>query len=152
MKAVFLDEACFLPSASSRNHGSSSLTCSEVFCVLCCFAYREKSFTCCRPLGNWPELEHFEIPPISFVTVVYTTSRGVILSGALFSSNFVLSHVRTYVCDTCLEFLWGCGMIGCSVSPLNKYWTKQNLWSSPVHTINKKIKRKKMWKDTGPLC
>ena len=95
IKAVVLNEACFLPSPSNRNHGSSSFIGSAVFCALCCFAYREKSFTCCRPLGSSPELEHFEIPPSSSATVVYNTLRGVILLGAFFSRNFVLSHVRT---------------------------------------------------------
>ena len=73
IKAVVLNEACFLPSLSNRNHGSSSFIWSAVFCALCCFAYCEKSFTCCRPLGSSPALEHFEISPSSSATVVYTT-------------------------------------------------------------------------------
>ena len=60
-KAVVINEACFLPSPSNRNHGSSSLIWSAVFCALCRFAYCKNSFTCCRPLGSSPEVEHFEI-------------------------------------------------------------------------------------------
>ena len=149
IKAVVFNEACFLPSLSNRNHGSSSSIWSAAFCALCCFAYREKSFTCCRPLGSSPELDilkflQVRLPP-SYI-LHREVSFGSILQQKFCA--FTCSDVRLRRLLWILMKTWHNRMFNITFKWI--YWTKQNLWSFPLLTIKK-------WKDaleilTFKLC
>lgn len=134
IKAVDGFEAWLLHSERRRYQGSSVPPCRERFFLSFSFnVFLVKSFTCCRFRGTCPTLMQPSIPPKSSETVLYRTSRGFACVQLFCTRDFVLDQVRTYCWDV-FAFPCECCLIGCSIPPLNEYWTKQYLHSSPSGT------------------